>query len=240
MLFDLSSSRRRRSVVRVVYGFLALLMAASLFFVINGGVFQGNNSSGSGGSGNGNQSSLLKKQLTSATAETKRNPKSAKAWGDVVSARYQMAQAGSKTDAKTGTTTYNAAGKAQAKKAAAAYTKYHAVAKGKFDQAISQEAARMDAVAGNNAAAGSAWQDVAGTNTGGSKPYLCIALAETAAKNNKLAGSAIGKAMSMTPKIQRYTLVSQYQKAVSGAIGKKGKPVKPVPAIAAKSLSAYC
>ena len=94
MLFDLRS-RRRRNIVRVVYGGLALLIGLGLVgFGIGtgfnfGGIFTAAaNGGGAGGTGN----VALQKELTKAQRRVRADPGSAAAWLAVGTAAYGIAE----------------------------------------------------------------------------------------------------------------------------------------------------
>ncbi len=94
MLFDLRS-RRRRNVVRVVYGGLALLIGLGLVgFGIGtgfnfGGIFT---AAANRGGANGTGNVVLQKELTKAQRRVRANPGSAAAWLAVGTASYAIAE----------------------------------------------------------------------------------------------------------------------------------------------------
>src|ERR1700749_4446414 len=113
MLFDLRS-RGRRTTVRVIYLFLALVMVSGLVLV---GVGTGSNQGGllnaftNNGSGGGGGSQDADKQLPTAIKAAKNNPNSAKAWSNLIQARWSVANSGNNLNTTTGA--YSASGKQQ-------------------------------------------------------------------------------------------------------------------------------
>jgi cytochrome c-type biogenesis protein CcmH/NrfG len=103
MLFDLRGRGRRRTV-QVIYLSLAILMGGGLVLFGIGGAtsgglfdaFTGDNSTSSSGT------EALERTVTSATAATERNPQDARAWAQLVRARFQLAGADGGVDENTG------------------------------------------------------------------------------------------------------------------------------------------
>src|SRR5438034_6944257 len=127
MLFDLQGKRRR--MVQATYLILAVLMGGGLVLFgvgsgdISGGLFDAitGKSSKSGGSAN----SLVSKRIQRDQRALRLNPQNTTALADLVRSHYQLA--GEDEDQQTGQ--FGAQGKADLRKAAAAWQRYVAVAK---------------------------------------------------------------------------------------------------------------
>jgi hypothetical protein len=213
MLFDLSSSRRRRTAVRFIYGTLALLIAAGLviFGIGSGGGNSGlsgalNNSSGGGSS---TQNASINKELKAAEAKVKANPNSAGAWNALVQARYELA--GSSKNYDSTTATYTASGKTALKSMLTAYVKYTSLLKGTPSEASSFQAAHAYTVTGNYAGATSAWQSFIAAEPGNVRGFECLAYNAYAAKDTTLADEASTKAIALTPKLDQLTAKSDFK-----------------------------
>ncbi len=213
MLFDLSSSRRRRTAVRIIYGTLALLIAAGLVIF---GIGTGSGNSGlagslqnSGSSGNGTQDAVIAKQVTTAEAGVKAHPASASAWNALIQARYE--QAGSAANYNSSTGTYTAKGKAALKQLLVAYTKYSSLIKGTPSEATTSQAAHAYTVTADYGGAVTAWQSFLQAVPGALKGFECLAYNAYAAKDTALADQAANKAIALSPKLQQLTVKSDFK-----------------------------
>jgi hypothetical protein len=217
MLFDLSSTRRRRTTVRFIYGTLAVLIAGGLV-VLGVGTGSGGGLSSSlnngGSSGNGSQNAEIAAAVKSAEAKVSASPNSAAAWNALIQARWE--QAGSTQNYNSTAETYTAGGKAALKQMLTAYTKYTALLKGTPSAASTFQAAHAYTVTGNYAGATGAWQDFLKASPGALKGFECLAYNAYAAKYTTLAGEAAAKAIALTPKLQQLTVKSDF-KQVSGS-----------------------
>jgi hypothetical protein len=217
MLFDLSSTRRRRTTVRFIYGTLALLIAGGLV-VLGVGTGSGGglaNSLGSGGSsGNGSQNAEIAKAVKTAEAKVSASPTSAAAWNALIQARYE--QAGSAANYNSTTGTYTAGGKSALKQMLVAYTKYTSLLKGAPSAASTFQAAHAYTETGNYVGATGAWQDFLKAEPGALKGFECLAYNAYAAKYTTLAAEAAAKAVALTPKLQQLTVKADF-KQVSGS-----------------------
>jgi hypothetical protein len=215
MLFDLQSSRRRRTTVKIVYSFLAVLIAAGLVLLGvgvgngNGGFLNSLSNNGSGG--NAAQNSAVSAAVKKAEKQVKANPKSASAWKAMIIARYQAAGIGSNYNSST--ETYTAGGKAQLKQATAAYTKYTSLVTGKPDSQATLVAAQAYTLTGDYAGATNAWQGFVTASPTEIKGYECLAFNAYAAKNKTIGNEASAKAVAMTPKLNRLTTKQLFTQA---------------------------
>jgi hypothetical protein len=129
VLFDLQTPRRRR-VVRVVFGGLALIFAISFVFLgvgTGGGGFSF--SSLFGGGSSGSASSAFDDQINAAEAQLKLNPNDTTALGHLVQYHYS---AGSQSVDSNGALTSD--GEQQLREAADSWNKYVKASKGNLQQ----------------------------------------------------------------------------------------------------------
>jgi len=138
MLFDLRGRGRRRTI-QVIYASLALLMGGGLIFFgiggnTNGGLFDAfSDSSGTSGSAN----EVVEKRLETLDARVKANPQDARAWAQLATARFQTATSGEGYDQATGQ--YTDKGKAELRKASAAWQRYLALDPPKVDTTVARQ-----------------------------------------------------------------------------------------------------
>ena len=129
MLFDLQSPRRRR-VIRVVFGGLALIFAISFVFLgvgTGGGGFSFSDLFGGGGGGS--SSSAFDDDINAAEAKLKLNPTDTVALGQLVQFHYQAASQEVNSD---GTLTSD--GEQQLREAADAWNRLIKASKGQVEQ----------------------------------------------------------------------------------------------------------
>jgi hypothetical protein len=215
MLFDLSSTRRRRTAVRFIYGTLALLIAAGLviFGIGTGGGNGGLASSLNNSSGNGNstQNANINKEIKAAEAKVKAAPNSAASWNALIQARWE--QAGSSANYDATTETYSVAGKTALKDMLTAYTKYTSLLKGTPDESTTYQAGHAYTVTGDYASATGAWQAFLQAAPGALKGFECLAFNGYAAgtKYTNLANEAATKSIALTPKLDQLTVKSEFK-----------------------------
>lgn len=211
MLFDLSSTRRRRTTVRFIYGGLAVLIASGLviFGIGSGGGGGIQNSLGGGSGGNGSQTAEIAKAVKAAEAMVTASPKSAAAWNTLIQARWE--QAGSAANYNSTTATYTAGGKAALKQMLTAYTTYTGLLKGTPSAAATLQAAHAYTVTGDYASATGAWQEFLKAQPGALKGFECLAYNAYAAKYTTLATEAAAKAVALTPKLQQLTVKNDFE-----------------------------
>ncbi len=218
MLFDLRS-RGRRTMVRIIYLFLALVMVAGLVLV---GVGTGSNQGGllnafTNGSSNSGQSAAVTQQINQALAVVKKHPNSTSAWASLAGAYWSAAGTGSNYDSATAT--YTASGKKELQEAAKAFEHYHKLA-GTPSAEMSVLAAEIYQNLGRWSDASTAWEYAAQSQSSSApslKPYLCLALTSYAAKQTSKGDLAASRAVELAPKLQRLTLKSELKSARSSA-----------------------
>ncbi len=210
MLFDLRS-RGRRTAVRGVYLFLAILIGGGLILF---GVGTG---AGGGGllnafnGGGGNQGAAVSSEDKNALKAVKNDPGSASAWASLVQARYTTAGQGGNFNATTGALT--SSGRKEMSAATQAWQRYLQLTGGKDPSGIAQLAARAYGALGNYAGAAAAWEIVTAANPTSANGFECLAASAYAAKQSRKGDLALGKALTMVPKLQRATLKTQIQAA---------------------------
>src|SRR4051812_22117146 len=139
MLFDLRG-RGRRNTVKIIYVVLALLMGGGLvLFGIGGNTNGGLVDAITGAPAGDTSQSRFEKQETAAQRRLKANPRDEAANSALTRARVQLAGAGDRYTSTTNTST--AAGKAQLRRAVAAWNAYQAL-----DPKPSNEQARVASV----------------------------------------------------------------------------------------------
>jgi hypothetical protein len=210
MLFDLRSRGRRRTV-QVLYIGLALLIGSGLilFGVGTGtgggglfGAFTGNNAGGGGAT------KAVTSQVKQAIAQTKKDPKSAGAWANLVAARLSAANA---VGYDSTTLTYTNAGKQQLQLLTQAYSHYTGLVRtpGQNTAALAAKAYTQLA---DYSRASAVYQTML-QSAPGSIPYLrCVALTSYAAKNDRVAELAQARLLAKLPKSvrkQNQTLLEQ-------------------------------
>jgi hypothetical protein len=206
MLFDLQSTRRRRTTVKIVYAFLAILMAGGLIFLGvgtgngNGGLANSFDNNGASG-GSSATDSLINHELKSAQKQVSANPSSPAAWAAMLNARYDAAVSGSNFDSSTGV--LSVAGKAQMKLALAAWEKYSSLEKGTPSEEATAEGARAAAATDDYSEATVAWQGFIASVPTSEQGYACLALTAYAAKNTTLGSEAAAKAVKLEPKLNQ-------------------------------------
>ena len=214
MLFDLQGKRRR--MVLATYLILAVLMGGGLVLFgvgsgnISGGLFDAitgkNSNSSSGGS------SIVDKRIKTDQRAIVVNPKNTTAMADLVRAHYQLA--GNDEDQNTGQ--FGDQGKAELRKASAAWQRYIAAAK-KPDPSL---AALMlnaygDIGLKDNAHAAEAAEFVADAQPS-AQAYLQLAQYAARAGQTRKATLAGQKAIQLAPKSQK-KLVKQQVQALTAA-----------------------
>jgi hypothetical protein len=219
VLFDLRGRGRRRTVQGIYLG-LALVMGVGLvgFGVGSGNGFGGLFSSGGAvGSGNGGaQTQQLNQAEKQALAQTKANPNSASAWGNLLEAYYSAAQAG----VPSGTTTFTGGARHSLVLATQAWQRYQQLAK-KPDPTIATVAANAFGYLAEYKQQAQALQVVT-ASTPSATTFFNLAIAAYQARNASLGDLAAGKAIALEPKAQRLTLQTQLKQIRTQLIGSAG------------------
>jgi hypothetical protein len=222
MLFDLQGRRRR--MVQATYLILAVLMGGGLVLFgvgsgsISGGLFDAitgkNSNSSSGGS------SLVEKRIKADQRALQLNPSNTTALADMVRAHYQLA--GNDEDQQTGA--FGSDGKAELRKASAAWLRYLKLAKTP-DSSLAVLMLQAYSEIGLNQAGNAT--DAAAIYAA-AKPsaaaYLRVAQYAQKAGRTAVADRAGQKAIELAPKNQKKLVRQQIQSikasaATSGASG---------------------
>ncbi|MFL5894409.1 MAG: hypothetical protein ACJ76Z_04770 [Thermoleophilaceae bacterium] len=217
MLFDLQGKRRR--MVQATYLILAVLMGGGLVLFgigsgsVSGGLFDaitGKNSNSGGGS-----SSLVAKRITSDQKALRLNPKNTAAMTDLVRAHYQLAT----DDSDQNTGQFGDQGKAELRKASAAWKLYLNTAK-KVDPSLAGLMLNAYSQIGLNQApdAAEAAQFVAEARPSAAA-YLQLTAYAAQAGNSRLATLAGQKAIALAPKSQKKLVKQQVAAAKASPAG---------------------
>jgi hypothetical protein len=209
MLFDLRSRGRRRTV-QVVYLGLAILIGGGLVLF---GVGTGSGNGGllnafSGSSGN-QQGAVFSSQEKAAIKATQKNPNSAAAWANLLTARYQNA---SSADFNSSTSTYTAAGQKELAAAVTDWQHYVALTKNPSGNLAILSASAYGRL-GQYANQASAWEIASAADPASVKGFECLAISAYAAKQTRKGDLASAKVASMVPKAQRKTLIQEINTA---------------------------
>jgi len=209
MLFDLRSRGRRRTV-QAVYLSLAVLMGGGLvLFGVGTGSGIGGLLNAFTGSGSNNQTSVLSQQEKAALKQTKANPDSAAAWGNLEEARYENASSSGYDEA---TSTYTAAGKKELANVATAWQRYLALTKNPTSN-LAILAANAYGTLGQYANEASAWETETAAAPTEVKGFECLAISAYAAKQTRKGDLASAKAATMVPKASRKQLLTEIDTA---------------------------
>ena len=209
MLFDLRSRGRRRTV-QAVYLSLAVLMGGGLvLFGVGTGSGIGGLLNAFTGSGSNNQTSVLSQQEKAALKQTKANPDSAAAWGNLEEARYENASSSGYDEA---TSTYTAAGKKELANVASAWQRYLALTKNPTSN-LAILAANSYGTLGQYANEASAWETETAAAPTEVKGFECLAISAYAAKQTRKGDLASAKAATMVPKASRKQLLTEIDTA---------------------------
>jgi hypothetical protein len=218
MLFDLRSRGRRRTV-QVIYLFLALVMVGGLVLVGvgtgngNGGLLNAFTNNGSSG-GAAATNSAIKTALKATT----KDPTSANAWGQLVTARWEYAGQGSNYDSTS--STYTASGKKQLSALATDYQKYLTLVKTPNVE-VAKLAAEAYVVLAQWTKASTAWEAVADAEPSAGS-FTCLALTSYAGKDTRKGALAAATAVAKTPKLQRLEVKNELASATTAATAAEG------------------
>lgn len=222
MLFDLRSSGRRRTV-KVVYITLAFLMGGGLVFFgigggggINGGLFDAFN----GNSGGASVDERFQQREQALVAKVRANPKDAAAYADLARVRVQMAGQGDQYNQTTNE--YTDAGKAQLRKASAAWQRHLALAGDKPDPLVASVMVQAYASL-NDIPNAVAAQEIVAEDRNSAGAYSTLAQLAWQAGQTRKGDLAAKRAVALTSKDQRAALKGQLdaakQQATSSSTG---------------------
>jgi hypothetical protein len=215
MLFDLRG-RGRKNTVRVIYVLLACLMGFGLIgFGIggatNGGLFD---VFSNGGASSDSGTKRFEQRERQALRRIQANPKDEAAYIDLIRARVSLAGVGDRYDANSDT--YTAAGKAQLRKAADAWTKYQAL-NPKLDDAQARVASLMVRTYAslNDLSGATGAQEVVAQSRDTAGAYSQLAILAYQAGQTRKGDLAGRKALAKTDKDLRQQLKAQLDQAKS-------------------------
>ena len=209
MLFDLRSAGRRRTV-KVVYLFMAVILGGGLvLFGVGagngfGGILNAFTNQGSGSAGK----QVVSAQETAALKETRTNPNSPTAWGDLLQARWTSAGQGSNYVNNA----FTASGRTELQGAATAWQHYISLTKSP-DPSLAILASHAYEALGDYANAAGAWEAETSVSPTEVKGYECLAVNAYAAGETRKGDLASAKAVSMLPKAQQTTIKSSLASA---------------------------
>jgi predicted Zn-dependent protease len=154
-----------------------------------------------GGNGSGSaQSAVASQEETAALKQIKQNPNDARAWGNLLQARWTAAINGN----GYGPSGFTAAGRNELGRAIQAWTRYVQLTP-TADPALATLAARAYVGLGNYAGASSAWEAETASSPGEPKGYECLAVNAYAAGETRKGDLAAAKALKLLPKVSQIT-----------------------------------
>jgi hypothetical protein len=221
MLFDLRGRGRRRTI-QIIYASLALLMGGGLIFFGIGG----NTSGGLFDAFNGNSSTsadkTLQKRLDALQARAQRNPSNERAWAELARTRFSIATSGENYNQTT--QAYTDKGKAELRRASAAWQRYLALDPKTPDAAVANQMVLAYGPSGlaQYKQAVQAMEIVIDERDATSALYAQLAILAHAAKQTRKSDLAKQKAMELAPKAQRAQVKTQIEAAQSQLDGGAG------------------
>jgi predicted Zn-dependent protease len=216
VLFDLRSRGRRRTVQAVYLG-LALLMGGGLvlFGVGAGNGFGGILNAFTGGGSSNAAKQAVSQQEKAALKATSARPSDPQAWASLVQARYEAASQGNGYDPNTGA--YTSAGVKELGGATQAWQHYMQLTPHpSADLAVLVARAYM--ATGDNSTAAKTWEIVTAANPTTPTYYEYLAVSAYRAKQIRKGDLAAAKAVSLTPKLQRFQVQQQLKQAKTAAV----------------------
>jgi tetratricopeptide (TPR) repeat protein len=214
MLFDLRGRGRRRTV-QAIYLSLAILMGGGLvLFGIGGATSGGLIDAIQGNSGGGGSNDTFQKRVDTLEKRAAANPRDSRAWAQLANLRFQVATTGVNYDQTNGT--YTTKGKAELRKAAAAWQRHLALSPKKPDTQVAKEMVQAYGVAGLRQY-GEAVKALEFVIDATPKPtyqtYAQLAVLAHGAKQDRKATLSADKAAELAPKSQRKTVRDQIKAA---------------------------
>jgi hypothetical protein len=213
MLFDLRGRGRRRAI-QAIYLSLAILMGGGLvLFGIGGNTSGGLVDAIQGGSGSVSADDAFKKRVDTLEKRTQANPRDAAAWSQLASLRFQVATTGD--NYAQSTQAYTDKGKAELRRAGAAWQRYLALNPKKPDERVANQMVQAYGVAGlrDYPQAVKAMEVVIDTRPPTYQLYAQLAVLAHAAKQDRKATLSAQKAEELAPKAQRKDVRAQIQQA---------------------------
>jgi hypothetical protein len=224
MLFDLRGRGRRRTI-QVIYATLALLMGGGLVFFGIGGNTSGGLFDAFQSNSGVSADETLTKRLDQLEERTAANPRDAAAWAELTRVRVQTASSGENYEQTTHTFTDK--GKAELRRAAAAWQRYLALEAEKPDANVANQMVRAygpDGLA-NYAEAVKAMEIVIEARGNQATPalYAQLSILAHGAKQERKSTLAQAKAVELAPKAEREQVKSQIELAKNQLSGNTGQ-----------------
>jgi hypothetical protein len=224
MLFDLRGRGRRRTI-QVIYATLALLMGGGLVFFGIGGNTSGGLFDAFQSNSGVSADETLTKRLDQLEERTAANPRDAAAWAELTRVRVQTASSGENYDQAT--QTFTDKGKAELRRAAAAWQRYLALDPPKPDANVANQMVRAygpDGLA-NYPEAVRAMELVIDARGEQATPalYAQLAILAHGAKQERKSTLAQTKAIELAPRADRDQVKSQIELAKNQLDGNTGQ-----------------
>lgn len=227
MLFDLRA-RGRRTTVKVIYVTLAILMGGGLVLfgiggATSGGLVDAITGSGGGGGGGGGG---LQDDVNSAQKRVTAAPRNPVALAALADAQFRLASgSGDNRDQNTGQ--FTAAGKAELRRAAAAWQRYLALDPPKADPELAQLMVVAYSSSGlNQPEKAVAAQELVADADASVTNYAQLAILAYAAGQARKGDLAAGKAVELAPADERKTLRERLAAAKKGGGGTGQQPAQ--------------
>jgi hypothetical protein len=224
MLFDLRGRGRRR-MIQVIYATLALLMGGGLVFFGIGGNTSGGLFDAFQGNSGVSADETLTKRLDQLEKRTKANPRDATAWVEVARTRFQTASSGENYNQVN--QAYTEKGKAELRRATAAWQRYLALDPPKPNADVANQMVRAygpDGLA-NYPEAVRAMEIFIEQRADRVTPalYAQLAILAHGAKQERKSLLAQAKAVELAPKKERAQVKSQIELAKNQLDGNTGQ-----------------
>jgi tetratricopeptide (TPR) repeat protein len=214
MLFDLRGRGRRRTI-QIIYASLALLMGGGLIFFGIGGNTSGGLFDAFQGNSGTNADETLQKRLDTLEARTQRNPSNERAWVELARTRFSIATTGENYNQAT--QTYTDKGKAELRRASAAWQRYLVLDPKTPDATVANQMVLAYGPSGlaQYKEAVQAMEIVIDQRDPTSALYAQLAILAHAAKQTRKSDLAQDKAVELAPKAQRAQVKTQIESAKS-------------------------
>jgi tetratricopeptide (TPR) repeat protein len=226
MLFDLRGRGRRRTV-QIIYLSLALLMGGGLvLFGIGGATSGGLVDAIQGSSGTQSANDVFEKRVAALEKRTQANPRDARAWNELAGLRFSVAGTGDGYDQNQ--RVYTTKGKAELRRANAAWQRYLALnpPKPDADTAVKMVQALGDQGLRQYPDAVKAMEIVIDNRPETYQLYAQLAVLAHGAKQTRKATLSADKAVDLAPKDQRKAVrdaIKQEQQRID-SIAAAGQP----------------
>jgi tetratricopeptide (TPR) repeat protein len=213
MLFDLRGRGRRRTI-QVIYLSLAILMGGGLvLFGIGGNTSGGLVDAIQGNSGGTDADEAFNKRVETLEKRTRTNPQDARAWAQLASLRFQAATTGENYD--NNTQSYTTKGKAELRRATAAWQRHLALEPDKPDATVANQMVQAYGVSGLQQydEAVRAMEVVIDNRDPTYQIYAQLSVLAHAAKQDRKSTLAADKAVELAPRAERKDVREQIKLA---------------------------